>query len=33
MSGRKKMSWIRMYGWRKGPNELLMTFISTSLRI
>ncbi|KAK4728062.1 hypothetical protein R3W88_021050 [Solanum pinnatisectum] len=23
MSGRKKMSQIRMCGWRKGPNELL----------
>ncbi|WMV55506.1 hypothetical protein MTR67_048891 [Solanum verrucosum] len=29
MSGRKKMSRIRMCGWRKGPNELLMTFISS----
>ncbi|WMV58825.1 hypothetical protein MTR67_052210 [Solanum verrucosum] len=23
MSGRKKISQIRMCGWRKGPNELL----------
>ncbi|WMV50846.1 hypothetical protein MTR67_044231 [Solanum verrucosum] len=33
MLGRKKMSRIRMCGWRKGPNELLMSFSSTSLRI
>ncbi|WMV24020.1 hypothetical protein MTR67_017405 [Solanum verrucosum] len=31
MSGRKKMSQIRMCGWRKGPNELFSVQLTPEL--